>query len=78
MFWSGRAATAIPAPLRDTLGPYTGWLASQAAGESGYFDLMFARALSLVNRVVGLFFLGSRVQASCGSVFSRAACFSSA
>jgi hypothetical protein len=56
MFWSGRAATAIPAPLRDTLGPYTGWLASQAAGESGYFDLMFARALSLVNRVVGLFF----------------------
>ena len=58
MFWSGRAATAIPAPLRDTLGPYAGWLASQAGGEGGYFGPMFTRALALLNRIVGLLFPG--------------------
>ena len=47
MFWSGRAAAAIPAPLRDTLGPYAGWLASQAGGEGGSFGVLVASALAL-------------------------------
>ena len=58
MFWSGRAAAAIPAPLRDTLGPYAGWLASQAGGKGGDFGVMFARALTLLHRIVGLLFPG--------------------
>ena len=59
MFWSSRAAAAIPAPLRDTLGPYAGWLASQAGGEGGYFGAMFARALALTGQIVGLVFPGA-------------------
>ena len=58
-FWSGRAAAAIPAPLRDTLGPYAGWLASQAGGEGGYFGGMVARALALTSRIGGLLFPGA-------------------
>ena len=60
MFWSGRAATGIPAPLRDTLGPYTGWLAGQAGGEGGYFGVMVARALALASRIVGVFVPGAQ------------------
>ena len=56
--WSGRAAAAIPAPLRDTLGPYAGWLATQAGGESGYVGVMVERALALAGRIVGIFFPG--------------------
>lgn len=60
MIWSGRAAAAIPAPLRDTLGPYAGWLASQAGGESGFFDAMVGQGLALAGRIVGVFFLGAQ------------------
>ena len=60
MFWSGRAAAGIPAPLRDTLGPYTGWLTGQAGGEGGYFGVMVARALALASRIVGVFFPGAQ------------------
>ena len=58
--WSGRAAAAIPAPLRDTLGPYAGWLATQAGGESGYVGVMVERALALAGRIVGIFFPGAQ------------------
>jgi len=68
MFWSSRAAAAIPAPLRDTLGPYTGWLAGQAGGEGGYFGAMFARALALTGQIVGLVFPGA---AGLGAVLIR-------
>ena len=60
MFWSNRAADAIPAPLRDTLGPYAGWLTGQAGGESGYFGVMFARALALAGRIIGVLFPGAQ------------------
>jgi uncharacterized membrane protein len=60
MLWSGRAAAEIPAPLRDTLGPYAGWLTSQAGGESGYFGAMSARALALASRIVGVFVPGAQ------------------
>ncbi len=60
MFWSSRAADAIPAPLRDTLGPYAGWLTGQAGGESGYFGVMFARALALAGRIIGVLFPGAQ------------------
>ena len=60
MFWSGRAAGAIPAPLRDTLGPYAGWLTGQTGGEGGYFGVMVARALALASRIVGVFFPGAQ------------------
>ena len=60
MFWSGRAAAAIPAPLRDTLGPYTGWLTSQAGGEGGSFGVLVARALALAGRIVATFFPGAQ------------------
>ncbi len=59
MIWSGRAGDAIPAPLRDTLGPYTGWLASQTSGEGG-FGLLVGRGLSLAGRIVGVFFPGAQ------------------
>ncbi len=59
MFWSSRAAAAIPAPLRDTLGPYAGWLAGQAGGEGEYFGVMAARAFTLASQIVGLFFPGA-------------------
>ena len=59
MFWSGRAATAIPGPLRDTLGPYAGWFAGQVGGQGGYFGVMVARALALASQIVGLFFPGT-------------------
>ena len=58
MFWSGRAAAAIPTPLRDTLGPYAGWLASQAGAEGGYFGTMVASALALASRIVEVLFPG--------------------
>ena len=58
MIWSGRAAEAIPTPLRDTLGPYAGWLASQAGEEGGLFGALYASALALLNRIVGLLFPG--------------------
>ena len=58
MIWSGRAASAIPAPLRDTLGPYAGWLAGQAGPEGGYVGAMVGRALALASRIIGLFFPG--------------------
>ncbi len=58
MFWSGRAAEAIPAPLRDTLGPYAGWLTAQAGGEGGYFGALAARGLAQAGRIIGLFFPG--------------------
>ena len=60
IFWSGRAAAAIPGPLRDTLGPYTGWLASQVRGEGGSFGVLFARALALAGRIVAIFFPGAQ------------------
>ena len=60
MFWSGRAAALIPAPLRDTLGPYAGWLAGQAGGEGGYFGAMVGSALTLASRVAGVFFPGAQ------------------
>ena len=60
MIWSGRAVAAIPAPLRDTLGPYAGWLAGQAGGEGGYVGVMVARSLALAGRIVGLFFPGAQ------------------
>ncbi len=56
MLWSGRAASAIPAPLRDTLGPYAGWLTGQAGGEGGYFGVLGAQATGQASRIVGLFF----------------------
>ena len=56
LFWSSRAAAAIPAPLRDTLGPYAGWLAAQAGGEGEYFGVMVARAFALASQIVGVFF----------------------
>lgn len=59
MFWSSRAAAAIPAPLRDTLGPYAGWLAGQSGGEGGYVGVMIARAFALASQIVGLFFPGA-------------------
>ena len=59
MFWSSRAAAAIPAPLRDTLGPYAGWLAGQAGGEGEYFGVMAARAFALASQIVGLLFPGA-------------------
>ncbi len=59
MFWSGRAAEGIPVPLRDTLGPYTGWLASQAGQDGGsVLSTIYGSGLSLLNRVVGLLFPG--------------------
>ena len=58
LVWSGRAAAAIPAPLRDTLGPYADWLAVQAVGEGGYFGALVARALALAGRIVGVLFPG--------------------
>ena len=54
MFWSSRAASAIPAPLRDVLGPYAGWLAGQDGGEGGLFAFVVARAFALAGQVVGL------------------------
>ena len=60
MFWSGRAAEAIPTPLRDTLGPYGGWLSRQASGESGYIRGMLTSALSLASRIVGVLFPGAQ------------------
>jgi hypothetical protein len=33
MIWSGRATAAIPAPLRDILGGYAGWLAERVMAE---------------------------------------------
>ncbi len=59
MLWSSRAAATIPAPLRDTLGPYAGWLAGQAGGEGGYFGVMLVRAFALANQIVGLLFPGA-------------------
>ncbi len=59
MIWSSLAATAIPAPLRDTLGPYAGWLTGQVGGEGGFFSVMAGRALGLASRIVGLFFPGA-------------------
>jgi hypothetical protein len=58
MIWSGRAAAAIPAPLRDTLGPYAGWLSGQVGGEGGYIGVMVTRGFALAGRIVGLFFPG--------------------
>ena len=60
IIWSGRAAAAIPAPLRDTLGPYAGWLASQAGGEGGYLGTMVGRALALAGRISGVLFPGAQ------------------
>ncbi len=60
IFWSSRAASVIPAPLRDTLGPYAGWLTGQTGGEVGYFGVMTARALALASRIVGVFFPGAQ------------------
>ena len=60
MIWSGRAAVAIPDPLRDTLGPYAGWLASQAGGGSGFFAVMVGRALALAGRIVTVLFPGAQ------------------
>ena len=60
IFWSGRAAASIPGPLRDTLGPYADWLASQARGEGGSFGVLFARALALAGRIVAIFFPGAQ------------------
>ena len=60
LIWSGRAGATIPAPLRDTLGPYASWFASQAGGESGYFGVMAGRALGLASRILGVFFPGAQ------------------
>ena len=58
--WSGRAAQAIPAPLRDTLGPYGGWLTRQVSAEGGSpLDAMAAGAISLGSRFGGVLFPGA-------------------
>jgi len=59
MFWSSRAAAAIPPPLRDTLGPYVGWLADQAGGEGGSFGVLVTRLIALAGQIVGLLFPGA-------------------
>ncbi len=59
LVWSSRAATAIPAPLRDTLGPYGGWLTRQASGEGGGFLAgMASSAVALASRIAGVLFPG--------------------
>ena len=59
MLWSGRAAVAIPGSLRDTLGPYGGWLTSQALGEgTGYLSGMAIRLVTLGGRIGTLLFPG--------------------
>lgn len=52
LMWSGRAAEAIPVPLRDTLGPYGGWLSSQASADgAGFLAGMVGRAVALAGRI---------------------------
>ena len=59
MLWSGRAAAAIPGPLRDTLGPYGGWLARQTAvADAGYLSDMVLRLVALVGRIAAVLFPG--------------------
>jgi hypothetical protein len=60
LIWSGHAGATIPAPLRDTLGPYARWFASQAGGESGFFGAMVGRDLALAGRIPGVFFPGAQ------------------
>ncbi len=60
LVWSSRAATAIPAPLRDTLGPYGGWLTRQASAEGGGFLAgMASSAVALASRIAGVLFPGA-------------------
>ena len=59
LVWSSRAATEIPAPLRDTLGPYGGWLTRQAVVQGGGFPAgMASSAVALASRVVAVLFPG--------------------
>ena len=52
LVWSSRAATAIPIPLRDTLGPYGGWLTRQAGAQGGGFLAgMASSAVALTTRI---------------------------
>ncbi len=58
--WSTRAATAIPAPLRDTLGPYGGWLTRQVGAEgAGSLTVMASSAGALIDRFAGVLFPGA-------------------
>ena len=59
LVWSSRAATAIPAPLRDTLGPYGGWLTRQASAEGGGFLAgMASNAVALASRIAAVLLPG--------------------
>ncbi len=58
--WSTRAATAIPAPLRDTLGPYGGWLTRQVGAQgAGSLGVMASSAAALAGRFAAVLFPGA-------------------
>jgi hypothetical protein len=60
LVWSSRAANAIPAPLRDTLGPYGGWLTRQVGAEgAGFLAGMASSAVALAVRFAGVLFPGT-------------------
>lgn len=57
--WTAGAASEIPAPLRDTLGPYGGWLLSQIAGQPVEFGAFaWANVGSLLARILNLLLPG--------------------
>ena len=60
LLWSTRAAQAIPAPLRDTLGPYGGWLTRQVGSEGGVsLADMASSGTALAVRFAGVLFPGA-------------------
>lgn len=59
ILWSRWASGAIPAPLRDTLGPYGNWLAGEISREPGhYLSFLPGNALHVAERGVSLLLPG--------------------
>ncbi len=59
LLWSRRAASAIPGPLLDTLGPYGSWLAAEVTRNPGsYLGFLPENALHLAGRVLALLLPG--------------------
>ncbi|MFC1791631.1 HRDC domain-containing protein [Gemmatimonadota bacterium] len=59
LIWSSRAATTLPVPLKDTLGPYGGWWVGQVTHDPGAFGGFLLTNLSdMVSRVLSLLLPG--------------------
>jgi hypothetical protein len=60
LIWSGRATAALPAPLRDILGGYSGFVSDQVEREGGStVTALFATAGRLGRLLAGLFLPGA-------------------